>query len=65
MPKLKRAQLRMALLMALTAAAAVLIAIGAFRWTEAAGYVTSGVLLGVWAVLFLLDAPEDKGGGEQ
>src|SRR5687767_7718292 len=40
-----------------------LIVNGVRGWSVSAAYVTAGALLAVWAVLFLLDVPENSEGG--
>ena len=46
------------LLAVLLMTAAVLITVGMFRWIEPAGWITAGLLLAGWALLFLLDVKE-------
>lgn len=50
------------LLAALLALAVGLVVFGVWQWSQPAGYVTAGVLLAVWSVLFLLDVPADAEG---
>lgn len=40
-----------------------LVVNGVRGWSVEAAYVTAGVLLAVWAVLFLLDVPQDSEDG--
>lgn len=40
-----------------------LVVNGMRLWSVPAAYVTAGVLLAVWAVLFLLDVPDSSEGG--
>lgn len=40
-----------------------LVVNGVRLWSVPAAYVTAGVLVVVWSVLFLLDVPDDSEGG--